>query len=165
MKRLILISLSLFAGIVQGQFKDQDTKPVNVLNGIVTNSPSSFLLGFINPDNLQLNHSVDMSFTTFGNHSVALGVYTGSLSYKFSDNLDMQVDASIVNSPYNSFGEDYSNSINGVYLNRAQLNYRPSENMVISVQFSQMPYGYYQPYYRNYLFDRNPSGLRSSFDK
>ncbi|MFC2133230.1 hypothetical protein ACFLTH_01315 [Bacteroidota bacterium] len=148
MKKLILISLFVFTGIINAQFKGEAEKPVNVRDGIINNSPSSLLLGFINPDNLQINHSMSMSYTSFGNQGIALGVYTGSLMYKFNDKLDLQIDASVVNTPYSSYGQEHADHINGVYLSRAQLNYRPSEDMHITIQFNRIPYGYYRPYYR-----------------
>lgn len=152
MKRSLFITLFLISGVIFGQFKGQENQQPSILNGITNNNPSSLLLGFINPDNLQIHHSLSMSYTSMGNQGVALGVYTGSLDYKFNDKLDLHVAASVVNSPYSSYGQEHANQINGVYLNRAQLNYRPAEDMVISVEFSQMPYSYYSPYYRRSRF-------------
>lgn len=152
MKKLLLISLLVFSGIINAQFKGEAEKPVDIRDGIVNNNPSSLLLGFINPDNLKINHSISMSYTAFGNQGIALGVYTGSLMYKFSDNFDLQIDASLVNTPYSSFGQEHANQINGIYLSKAQLNYRPSEDMHITIQFNRIPYGYYRSYYRTSPF-------------
>lgn len=152
MKRSLFIIIFLISGVIFGQFKGQENQQPSILNGITNNNPSSLLLGFINPDNLQIHHSLSMSYTSFGNQGIALGVYTGSLNYKFNDKLDLQVAASVVNTPYSSYGQEHADQINGVYLNKAQLNYRPTEDMVISVQFSQMPYSYYSPYYRRSSF-------------
>ena len=160
MKNLVFIVIFIFSSVINAQFKGEAEKPINVRDGIVNNNPSSLLLGFINPDNLHINHSMSMSYTSFGNQGIALGVYTGSLMYKFSDKLDLQIDASVVNTPYSSFGEEHANQINGVYLSKAQLNYRPSKDMNITIQFNRIPYGYYRPYYRispfgSSMFDDN----------
>jgi hypothetical protein len=82
----ILYILLLLSTISFAQFKSDLDKPVDIKGGIVNNSPSSFLLGFINPQNFQMNHSVSMSYSSFGGEGMALGVYTNNMSYKFSEN-------------------------------------------------------------------------------
>jgi hypothetical protein len=111
-------------------------------SGILSDNPVGSLFSFINPSNLSMGHSFEMSYSAMGNDGLALGVYTNHLAYKFNEQFDIQLDASIVNSPYNSFGDGFTNSINGVYLDRAQINYRPSENFNVSLQFSNSPFGY-----------------------
>ena len=64
-----------------------------------------------------------------------LGSYTGSMFYKLSDNLDIAVDASLVTSPYSSLGNEYSKSINGIYITRAQINYNISKDTRITLQY------------------------------
>lgn len=127
------------------QFRDTyDNKPT--IKESVISGDSDLLLGFINPSNFSMQHSYGMSYSSFGNQGVALGMYTNSLFYKFSDKLNIRVDASLVHSPYSSFGEDHQNQLGGIYLNRAEINYRPSEDSRISVGFYSNPYGYNRPY-------------------
>jgi hypothetical protein len=78
-----------------------------------------------------------------GGLGMALGVYTNSMSYKFSDNLNVQTDISIVNSPYNNFSKNFQNNINGIYLSRAALNYKPFKDMSISIQYRNLPASLY----------------------
>lgn len=141
MKKILFIVL-ISAGLLQAQFKDELDKPVDTKGGITNYTPSNFLLGFINPQNFQMNHSVSMSYTSFGNQGVALGVYTNNMSYQFSDNLNIEADVSFVNSPYSSFGDEHAKQLNGIYLSRAQLNYRPSDNTFITLQYNHLPTGY-----------------------
>ncbi|HSP89036.1 MAG TPA: hypothetical protein VLN45_12945, partial [Ignavibacteriaceae bacterium] len=91
-----------------------------------------------------------MSYSSFGNNGVALGVYTNSMLYNFSDNLNIQTDISFVNSPYSTLGQDFQNNLNGIYLSRAAINYKPWKDVAVSLQYSQLPY--YSPYsrYSNY---------------
>jgi hypothetical protein len=150
MKNLIILIIFFTASISYGQFREELNKPKDVKSGIINNNPSSFLLGFINPANFTMNHSFSMSYSSFGSNGIALGVYTNSIGYKFNDKLNIQIDASIVNSPYSTFGSDYSQQINGIYLSRAQLNYKPSENTSITIQYRQLPYNYnyrYSPFW------------------
>lgn len=165
MKKSVLVIMLVFAVSVNAQFKDQMNKNSDIRSGFIKDAPSSLFLGFFNPNNFHMNHSFNLSFSAFGGGSMALGVYTNSMSYKFSDNLDVQADISLVNSPYNSFGKDFTNQVNGLYLSRAQINYRPTDNTFITVQYNSMPYNYYSPYsyygyspfgYRDYNYSTPP---------
>jgi hypothetical protein len=160
MKKLTLIILVLFVSVSYSQFKDPGFPTSNVKEGIISNSFSP-LFGFLNSDNFQMKHSYSLSYSSFAGQGLALGVYTNSMFYKFSDNLDVQVDASLVHSPYSSFGKDFQNSLTGFYINRAALNYRPWEDVFISVQYRNLPSAYYYPYggfFGNRYLNRNPYG-------
>jgi hypothetical protein len=152
MKYPILIFFLFLSVSLSAQFKDQN-KPVNVRQGIVQNENSSLYLGFINPDNFSMNHTISMSYSASQYAGVALGVYTNTMAYKFTDNLNIEVDASLVNSPYSTYGEEFAKQINGIYLDRIQMNYQPSDNTNITLEFNQFPLGfsrnshYYSPFY------------------
>jgi hypothetical protein len=147
MKKLFLIMVLLISTISFAQFKYQIENRPAIHDGIIKNNTPSLVLGFINPNNFSMHHSFDLSYSAFGNNGMALGVYTNSMLYKFADNLNIQADISLVNSPYNSFGKDFSNQINGLYLTKASLNYKPWENFTINIQYRRNPLGYYNPYY------------------
>lgn len=146
MKRLVIIFLLVLTTGLFAQLKDQISNRPTVYDGIVKSNTSSLFLGFFNPNNFQMNHSFSMSYSAFGSNGIALGVYTNSMSYKFSDNLNVQLDASLINSPYNSFGREFSDQINGIYISKAAINYTPFKNFRIDFQYRQSPLGYYSPY-------------------
>jgi hypothetical protein len=143
MMKKILIILLVAVGITYGQFREEYEKPKDIKGGIINDTPPSLMLGFFNPQNFSMNHSFSLSYSAFSGQGVSLGVYTNRMMYKFSEDLDIQVDASLVTSPYNTFGDNFTDQISGIYLSRAQLNYKPSENTNISLQFRQVPYSYY----------------------
>jgi hypothetical protein len=155
MKNILLIVL-LSSVATFAQFRDNPEDKIDIRSGITNDAPSSFLLGFINPNKFDMHHSISMSFNSFGGQSVALGVYTNNMSYTFNNDLFIEADISLVTSPYSSFGTEHAKSLNGIYLSRAQLNYKPSDNMSIVVQYNGGPYSYYSPY--NYYY--SPLGLR-----
>ena len=164
MKKLIILFL-IASSISFAQFKSDAEKPVDIKSGITNYNPSSLFLGFINLNNLEMHHSLSMSYGASANYGIALSTYTNSLSYKFNDQLNLEIDASIVNTPYNTLGDSFTNSINGIYLSRAQLNYKPSENTNIILQFRSGPGSYYNPYgyyggYNRYSFwdEFSPAG-------
>jgi len=80
---------------------------------------------------------------------LSLGMYTNSMMYKLSSKLDVQADVSLQTSPYSSFGQRLQSSLTGIFLNRAEVNYRPSDNMLLRVSYQKLPYGFnsmFSPY-------------------
>lgn len=159
MKKLTIIFLLVITTSVVAQFREDSNKPVDIKSGILSNESGNFL-GIFNPNNFRMSHTFDLSFQSFGAGNLALTTYTNSMFYKFNDQLNIQADISLVNSPYNSFDKNFAKQINGFYLSRAQLNYKPSENMNIILQYRNIPAGYYSPYmygypsyYRSYWYD------------
>ncbi len=143
---MVLLGSSVF-----GQFKGDENKPLDIRSGILNNNPVSSIFGFIDPSSFNMNHTFQMSYSAFGKNGLALGVYTNHLSYEFSSKVNLELNTSFVNSPYNTLGEGFTKSINGIYIDRARLNYNPSENFNISLQFSNSPYYYYNRYnYRSF---------------
>ena len=146
----LLMLVLVLSSVSYAQFKDQLGQP-NVENSLIRSDYGGGLIfGLFNPANFSMRQSVSMNYMTMGNQSIAIGMYTNSMSYRISNPLTLSADVSIMNSPYNSLGNSFSKSINGIYLTRAELNYRPSNNFQIDVQFSQNPMSaYYDPYYYN----------------
>lgn len=141
LKKLFFIVV-VISGIAFGQFKDDPANNINIHEGVFNTNPSGFFLDFLNSENFEMKHSVDMSYSMSGKNGMALGVYTNSMSFKFSDDLKLQVDASLVNTPYNTFGDGFSKSINGIYLSRARLDYKISDQTKLSFEYRQLPAGY-----------------------
>jgi hypothetical protein len=157
MKKFLLLIFFCTVSI-SAQFRDNPDDKIDIRSGITNDSPSSFLLDFFSSNQFNMNHSISMSFNSFGGQSVALGVYTNNMSFTFSDELFLEADVSLVTSPYSSFGSEHSKSLNGIYLSRAQLNYRPSDNMNVIIQYNGGPFNYYSPY--NYYSPFGRRGFR-----
>jgi len=169
MKKLIITILIVSGSLSFGQFKNKSGKLPSIKDSITRNTPSSLFLGFFHPENFKISQSVGMSFSTFGGNNIMLGTYTGRMFYKIADNLNISVDASLITSPYNSFGNKFSKEINGVYINSAQINYKPSENTIITLQYFNpvserfSPYGYLGS--SSYYDDYNNSFLYNAFSR
>ncbi|MFZ2323149.1 MAG: hypothetical protein WAV89_05560 [Ignavibacteriaceae bacterium] len=147
MKTYILIALFLVSVSVNAQFKDQGLTQESPSDGIINKSSGSFL-GFINPENFSMHHSFGLSYSTFAGQGVSLATYTNSMMYKFSDNMNVQLDASFITSPYSSLGKDFQNSLQGIYISKAAFNYKPWDDVSISVQYRSYPNYLYSPYNR-----------------
>ncbi len=145
MKKLLIIFFLGFSLTAFAQFKDSGTSSSDIRDGIMA-KPTGSLFGFLNSDNFIMKQSYSMSYSTSGSQGMALGMYTNSMALKLSNSLNLQLDASVVTSPYSTLGSDFQKSINGFYINRAAINYQPWKDVTISVQYSNMPYSYYSPY-------------------
>ena len=150
MKKLLLFILLGFSVSAFAQFKGSGFPTENVKDGIISHQTNSSLFGFINPNNFSMKQSYSMSYSTFGGQGMALGVYTNSMMYKFNKNLNVQLDASFIHSPYNTLGSDFQKNINGFYISRAAVNYRPWKDVYISLQYRNVPASYYSGYYGGY---------------
>ena len=150
MKKIVFIFLLIFSIPAVAQFRDNGLDKPSVKSGIIDQSPG-FSLGFLNSENFLMRHSFSLSYSTFGGQGYSLGTYTNSMIYKLMNNMNIQMDVSIMYSPYASFGENFRKNLNGVYISKAAFNYSPSKNMHISVQYRNLPYAsYYNPYYGFY---------------
>lgn len=158
---LIAVILALVTGLSFGQFKEIPNKTKTQLKS----GSSGLILGFINPKNFSLTHSFNMSVQTGGNTSASLASYTATMNYKILKNMNLSADVTMQYSPYASIGsnnpainKDFQSSLNGINLSRVSLNYQPTKNMYISINYINQKnnlYGYGSNYYNNpYWYNR-----------
>ncbi len=132
------------------QFKSQIEQESRVSDGLIHQSAPQLLLGWFNPDKFHMRHSFDLSFTSMGGQALSLGTYTNSMTYEVASNLMARADVSMSYSPYNTLPtlNGKKNDLSSVYLSRAQLDYRPWDNVMVQFQYQSLPLGsYYSPFY------------------
>jgi hypothetical protein len=161
MKKILFFAIILFASHNYAQFKDPAFPTTNIKDGIIDYSSGS-LFGFLNSENFSMRHSIGMSYASFGGQGIALGTYTNSMMYRFSEDLNVQVDASIVHSPYSTFGKEFQNDLSGIYISHAAVNYRPWKDFHITLQYNQYPGSYYYNPFSSY-YNRGFFGSYSPF--
>ncbi len=147
----VIVTLLICVGVeeTQAQFKRTSQEEPKVSDSFIRPMTQSDWLGFFNPDNFKMRQSYSMSYTAMGGQGLALGMYTNSMLYKVSDKVDARVDVSLQHSPYSTFDQRLQSSLTGVFLNRAELNYRPTDNVLLRVSYEKLPfglYGMYSPY-------------------
>jgi hypothetical protein len=154
MMRMISVVLLgvLLSSVSIGQLKSKVDAPPSVSSSLTRPVTNDFLLGLFDPSAFSMRHSFSMSYTSFGGQGLSLGTYTNSMSYQFSDALDVQADVSLMHSPYNSLGKDAQSQLSGLFLSRAQLSYRPTDNMWLQIQYRQLPPMYWMGNYRSPYF-------------
>jgi hypothetical protein len=139
----------LFASLTAtGQFRSQIEQEERVSSGMIQSSPTSFF-GWFNPDKFHMRHSLSFSYLTMGGQGVSLGTYTNSMMYEIAENLQARADVSMSYSPNSSisqFGGQKASNLSSLYLSRAEISYKPWDNVLVQVQFRQQPYGYYSPF-------------------
>ncbi len=160
MRKRIIVAVAvalLCASASMAQFKTQVDQGPIVSDGVSSSqSTGSFLFSWFNPANFHMRQSFDLSYQTFGGQGMSLGTYTNSMTYDFSNKLNARADISLSYSPYNTFSTfgGKSNDLSKIYLSRAEVNYKPWENVLFRVQYQQIPYGgyynspFYSPWYR-----------------
>jgi hypothetical protein len=148
MKKIVLIFVLISAFTTVAQYKDVGIEQPSVKEGIVTEN-SGNILGFLNSEDFIMRHSFNLSYSTFAGQGVSLTSYTNSMFYRLMNNMNVQVDVSVLYSPYSTFGDQFQKDISGVYISNAAVNYYPWKNFSVHLQYSAMPYGYgmYNPYY------------------
>ena len=138
-----LLAVMLCFTTASAQFKSSVEPRPSVTESMLRADDASFLFGLIDPNKFSMHHSFSLSYMTMGGQGMSLGMYTNSMMYKFSDALDLQADISLMASPFNSFGKQAQNSLSGLFLNRAELNYRPWKDALLQISYRQLPSMYW----------------------
>ena len=151
---IIILTVSTCA---TAQFKSQtENQPAPSQSLIQSPGGMGSVLGLFNPDNFLMRHSLSFSYFTAGGTGLSLTSYTNTMLYKISDPLNLRFDVTLQGSPFGNYGGVQQSELSKIYLSRAELNYRPAENMSIRVQYLQLPYSayrydWYSPYSYPYL--------------
>lgn len=148
MKKILLMIILLSTPLVFAQFRDSGFETNSVKEGIVSEN-SSALFGFLNSDDFIMRHSFSLNYSTFAGQGMSLTSYTNSMFYRLMNNLNVQLDVSVMYSPYSTLGEQFQKDVSGVYVSNAAINYHPWDNFSVHLQYRSMPfgYGYYHPFY------------------
>ena len=124
----------------------------------ILTTPGTSLLGFLDPSNFHMSHSVSMSYSALGGGAgMMLNSYINTIDLQLSDKLFLRTNIGIMSSPYNTFGDNY-------FLNKpqffggAELKYDFDNNSSLFFKFDIAPY---QSYYNSY----NPRYNNSMFSQ
>jgi hypothetical protein len=154
MKILIksILVLLVFSSIGLSQFRSQPEARSSAGESLLRPDDGGLLFGWFDPSRLTMHNSYSLSYTTSGGRGYSLGALTSNIAYQISDPLSVQFDVSLLHSPYNNLGGNFSKNISGVYLSRAELNYRPSKNLFFQIQYQQLPSMYWLNNYDRFGF-------------
>lgn len=137
------------ANIAWAQIRGTEPRNPSIQEATMKPLSGDLFLGLFDPERFQMHHAVSMSYVTMGGQSIGLSMYTNSMRYQISGPLSVRADVSMVFSPFSSYGSAFQREISGIYLNRAQVDYQPSKNFKVSLQYRNLPAnGYGSGYYR-----------------
>lgn len=150
MKRFLFVFLlaTCFSTVAVAQFRGEEPVPPSVREGMQRQSPGGGL-GFLNLDNLEMSHSLSVNYMSMGPQNVGMTMYTNSLRYRISEPLSVSADVSMMFTPFGTISRQARDDMSGIFLRRASIDYRPSKNFQMSLQYNRYPYSYYNPYYMN----------------
>lgn len=162
----VIVTLLLLPATLLSQFRGEEPRRPSVAEGMTQSSSGSAILGFFHPDNLEMRHSLSFSYGMFGDRGMGVSMYTNSLRYRISEPLSVRADISMLFSPFGSANSMFKNDLSGIFLRRASVDYRPTKDMHISLQYRNMPTSLYDPSYSRYGYG-SPLGIgfmRDEFD-
>ncbi len=138
----VVIALLCVSVPLSAQLKTQAQEDMSASRSLIHPSAGiTSFFGLLNAENFRMHHSVGMSFITSGGQGLSIADYTNSMFYKIADPLDVRMDVTLQGSPFGQYGNVAQSSLNGIFLSRAELNYRPSHDFMISLQYQRNPYG------------------------
>lgn len=104
--------------------------------------PNLSLIPSINPNKLSIGHTLSFTSGISSNYaSMYESKYTNHISYEFSPKLSIQIDLSVVNYGFTNFNSDFSIESNGSNDTKIfpefQLNWKPTENSSVTIEFKR----------------------------
>jgi len=109
--------------------------------------PRGILDSLLDPSKFSMSHSYSLAYGTYGKQAYNQGLYLNTMNYKFSDPLLMQVRIGFMHQPLGSMSMSNANNMNSkVFLQRAMLQYKPSDKMSITIDYQALPNSMYRPY-------------------
>jgi hypothetical protein len=133
--------------------------------GDLVNVPSGMGWGLLDPSRFRMRQSYSVSYISGSSGSGSLGLYTNNIEYQLFKPLTLHVGLGYLHQPFGSRGANSAGlSVDdGFFIPSAGLEYRPSDNFLLMVDFRQYPsgtspysrwgYGGWTPYNHRSLFD------------
>ncbi len=149
---LLLIAIMSLPASSFGQFKSQQKGKVNFASLLSSGQGSQSLFGILglDPSRFHMSQSYTLAVMSMGGKSYSQGIYLNRMSYQFESPVTLNLEWGVMNSPLASVGLN-SPFKNGFFLSGASLEYKPSENFQIGIQYSNYPL-YSRPYSSRSLF-------------
>ena len=141
MKRTIVVLI--LGGLLVAQFsawaQNSEMKTSSIFKADdFVKKPDGFLKYLLDPAKFEMQQSYSLSFTSFGGRGYNQGLYLNTMNYRFSDPLLMQVRIGYLHQPLG--GNQLMAEQNGkVFLQKAMLQYKPAENMSITLDYESIP--------------------------
>lgn len=160
MKRSIFFALALLVSSqsASAQFrselprlKDEQTAR-NTLGAM--SGEGGIMSKLLDPNNWSMRQNYSFSYSTNGTNSVGISAFTNTFLFRPSDDMIFSADVSAVYSPFSTFGDKFSKSINGIYLSSARFDWKLGESTYLMVSYDGGPLNTLNSFGRYNAFDR-----------
>jgi len=130
----------------------------NLIRPAGENFVSNFLGSAFDDSHFQMKNSYALSYSSGIGRT--LGQYTNTMMYQFDFPVTLRADVSYLHDPLSSFSSSKSSqpNINQLYLQNAEMEYKPSKDFAIKLQYMQVPYAAYYGYGSPFGYMRSPFG-------
>lgn len=139
---LLLVAMLVFPGMLLGQLK-QDTQ-VNVGRALKRQNSIDNIVGLLglSLEKFSMSHSYSLAFATSGGRTFNQGLYLNSMKYRLFDPLALHLQIGVHHQP---FGNQVGAASSGpdIFVSGAGMEYTPSDNFKLQLEFSQQPSSYY----------------------
>lgn len=146
-KKIILCILLLFvvsSSLAQTQMPPSQSSVLDPSKlGLKT---KGFLDHLLDPSRFSMSHSYSLSLFNFGNQSINQGLYLNTMTYRISDPLLMQVAIGFLHQPFGGFQGQGEGQNGKMFVQRAMLQYKPSKNMTLTIDYRSIPSSMVSPY-------------------
>ena len=146
---ILLVLAAVLATSASAQLKSQMHADESASASMVRQSPGTWggglssFFGLLDPNRFMMRHSFALNYLSAGGTGLSMASYTNSMFYRIADPLDVRVDVTLQGSPFGPTAGMDRNDLSGIYLSRAELNYKPWDNVFMQFQYRQMPYSLY----------------------
>jgi len=138
----ILIMVMIFPLLLSAQNIGGKTSILKTFQGL--SKPVGFLDALFSSSKFSMSQSYSVSFGSYGGQSFNSGLYLNTMNFQLSKPLFMQVRMGYAHQPFNIAGDRPNKG--QFFLQKAMLQYKPSENTQITIEYQSIPAGMFSPY-------------------
>lgn len=142
--------------------EEAEQRASNTLGAMTLDEDKSFFSTLFDRANWSTQQQYSFSYSSNGQQSMGLSMFTNRFTFKPSDDLRFSADVSAVYSPFASFGNNALNSdiqkqINGIYLTNARMDWKLGESTFMTIQYNGGPQNQaFDPFYSQFDRYSNP---------
>ncbi len=138
---VLFVIILAFPVLLFGQLK-QNTK-TNFSKALSTPTVQNIvsLIG-LDPNKFSMSHSYSLSFSAMGGQGYNQSLYLNTMQYQLSGPLSFHLQLGVQHHPFgNQIGDNQLQ--NSAFVSSAGMEYKPTDNVKLQLQFSQRPSSYY----------------------
>ena len=150
MKTKVTIFLLLFLSLSAGLSQIQNDQSMVFKPSEGFHKSQGFLDHLLDPSKFNMSHSYSISYYSMGQQGYSQGLYLNTIHYRFSDPLLMQIRFGYLHQPLGGLTNTAQGVNNKFFVQRAMLQYQPSKNTILVIDYQAYPSPLMNPYSRTW---------------